>query len=681
MRSKRLWIKNYRSCRDVELDLATAHVDSEEEHIDFGTVHALVGANNAGKSAILRALDFLFNPSTRKINEESFWNKDTTLQIRVEALFEELTPSESAKLDGYLRQDHSFLFARTAAVAAEAGDEGAGEQDAGDDLVISIGQEFCKPQPTYDWLVQGNIKGDTINEWWKDQDQLVANGHSFAEFVGGKKPKVSDWKSKAHEFADKNLTPDDFTDTWEPNPRGFPNVLKAALPVFELIPAVRDVSDESKVLKTNPFGRLMRRIEETMDESVRKELDDALRDTARRLNREGGKDRLSQVIEIERKLGEFLNELMPADFEIVFQPPTLRTVLGTPRIYIDDGFRTSVENKGHGLQRAVIFCILRAYADIVTQRQEAERRVLILGIEEPELYMHPTAQRTIRSVLRTIGDAGDQVVFSTHAPLLVDVAFFDEIVRVEREPASPPTPSAPAETKVAQLPMKRMIDDLVARHPKLRDSVNAKSMRERYSHAYTPTRNEGFFAKRIVLVEGPTESYCLPIYARARGYDFDRLGVSVIECGGKGQIDRLYRIFNELGIPCYVLFDFDKGNSDKDAVQASRDLLEFLGETLAEPEEAHVSEQFACFARKWESDLKPQIPHYDRLATAARTELGLPSDSGKPLRARYIARKLTEDDTPFVPPILTEIIEKAVHVTCQGSCLRQLKADASSSAA
>ena len=53
-------------------------------------VHALVGANNAGKSTILRALDFLFNPSTKKINEESFWNKDTTLQIRVEALFEDL---------------------------------------------------------------------------------------------------------------------------------------------------------------------------------------------------------------------------------------------------------------------------------------------------------------------------------------------------------------------------------------------------------------------------------------------------------------------------------------------------------------------------------------------------------------------------------------------------------------
>jgi predicted ATP-dependent endonuclease of OLD family len=637
MRIRKLWIRNFRSCRDVEIDFRTAHVDSEGKHVVSGSVHALVGANNAGKSAILRALDFLLNPSTRKINEEAFWNKDTALRIRVEAHFGDLTAAESEKLGGYLRPDGTFLFARTAGVAGETDDDDASVQDVGDDLAISIGQEYRKPQPKYDWLVPGQINGKAIDTWWKNRQQLVvANGQSFGEFVGNTKPKVGDWKSKAQEFVEQHLGPADFDDAWEPNPRGFPNVLRAALPIFELMPAVRDVSDESKVQKTNPFGRLIGRIEETMDEGVRDELDNALRGTARRLNREGGDERLPQVIETEQKLAEFLKELMPADFEIEFQPPTLRTILGTPRILIDDGFRTSVENKGHGLQRAVIFCILRAYAELVAQRQEAERRVLILGIEEPELYMHPTAQRTIRRVLRAIGNAGDQVMFSTHAPLFVDVAFFDEIVRVEREPTSPPTPGVPAETTVTQLSMKRMIDDLVARHQKRAGTVTGESMRDRYSHAYTPTRNEGFFAKRVVLVEGQTESYSLPIYARSLEYDFDRLGVSVIECGGKDQINRLYRIFNELGIPCYVLFDYDKGSPDKDAVQASRDLVQFLGETMDEPEKAHVTERFACFAGTWESDLKAEIPDYDRLATDARRDLGLRGDRGKPLLARYV---------------------------------------------
>lgn len=79
----------------------------------------------------------------------------------------------------------------------------------------------------------------------------------------------------------------------------------------------------------------------------------------------------------------------------------------------------------------MIFSILRSYANLVTSRSAKEKRTLILAVEEPELYMHPTAQRTIRRVLRAISDGNDQVLFTTHSPLLVDVTYFDEIIRVE----------------------------------------------------------------------------------------------------------------------------------------------------------------------------------------------------------------------------------------------------------
>jgi putative ATP-dependent endonuclease of the OLD family len=84
MRLTHLRIRNFRSCRDVVLEL--------------GGLHAFVGANNSGKSSVLRALDFLFNPSSRSLNEESFWNKDTSLEIRVEAVFSELTEAERVSL-------------------------------------------------------------------------------------------------------------------------------------------------------------------------------------------------------------------------------------------------------------------------------------------------------------------------------------------------------------------------------------------------------------------------------------------------------------------------------------------------------------------------------------------------------------------------------------------------------
>jgi len=57
MRLTRIRIMNFRSCRDVSLEIRE--------------MHALVGTNNAGKYYVLRVLDFLFNPSSRTLNDRN----------------------------------------------------------------------------------------------------------------------------------------------------------------------------------------------------------------------------------------------------------------------------------------------------------------------------------------------------------------------------------------------------------------------------------------------------------------------------------------------------------------------------------------------------------------------------------------------------------------------------------
>lgn len=644
MRLKTLRIVNFRCCKDVT--------------VEFGAMHALVGANNAGKSTILRALEFLLNPSTAKVSDEAFWHKDTRSQIRVEGLFVDLTADESRALEPCLRPDGTFLLARTASADKR--------NDTGDDSTekIEIGQYYNAPQPKYEWLCDAHITRQNISEWLKSPDTLTANGHSFHGYLAGSK-QVSDWKEKATAFVKERLGSQDFVDTWQPNPKGFPNVLKAYLPHLELIPAVKDATDESKVLKTNPFGRLIYHIVDSMESGLRDEISDKLKESTRRLNREAAAARLPEIAAIEGSMKEYISELMPADLEIEFQSPTVENLLSTPRIVINDGFRGAIDGKGHGLQRAVIFSILRSYAKLITKRPDGAKRPLILAIEEPELYMHPTAQRTIRKVFRSIADSGDQVIFSTHSPLLVDVAYFDEIIRVES-----PDNNEGIGTKVYQLPIQKMVEDIEARNPKLEGTVSPASIRERYGHAYTPTRNEGFFAKQVILVEGQTETYCLPIYARALGHDFDSMSLAVIDCGGKDQIDRLYRIFNELGIACYVVFDYDRSNSDKTAVGASKSLLEFLNHATIASDQPLITDQFAYFVETWEKDLNPGIPDYARISAEATKFLG---PCGKPLTARFVATKLTECETPFVPDALKSIIERAVKVKRANSCLSTKK--------
>jgi predicted ATP-dependent endonuclease of OLD family len=306
----------------------------------------------------------------------------------------------------------------------------------------------------------------------------------------------------------------------------------------------------------------------------------------------------------------------------------------------------------------------------MTSTPDGKKRNLILAVEEPELYMHPQAQRTIRRVFRKISEGGDQVLFSTHSSLLVDVAYFDEIIRMESRCEEIEGRKTTVST-AWQVSIEKMIKDLETRITSLKGNATVDSMRDLYSHAYNPHRNEGFFASKIILVEGLTEEYSLPIYADViPNCAFDPQGISVVECGGKGAMDRLFRIFNELHIPCYILFDYDSGNTDKNIIKKSKELLALAGELQDPPQSLFVADTIACFPKKWEYDLRQEIPDIDILTAEARRELGLSDDSGKPLVAQYIARKITSRNPPVVPPSLKEIIEKAVAVTWKGSCLK-----------
>ena len=650
-------IQNFRSCRDVSLEV--------------GGMQALVGANNAGKSAVLLALDFLFNPSAKSLSEESFWNKDTSLEIRVEAIFSDLTDKEKEALGAYLKADGTFHIARSAKMGAKTG-ESEFDSEQGEDK-IGIGQHYKKPVPEPEWLQESNINGKNITEWWKGKDQLVVEGVSFADSWTGttKKPGVEEWKGKAEEFITTHADKIPMQDAWIDNPKGYANVLKGTLPFFVLVPAVRDVTEESKGTKSSPFGKLLFAILDTVTQEKRTKIESILAEISKQMNRSGGGERVPLIADTEKQLNTLLNDFFTGcDLEIEFETPTLEVLLSAPKLYVDDGFRNAIETKGHGLQRAVIFTILRRYAEYITSSSDGKKRNLILAVEEPELYMHPQAQRTVRRVFRKIAEGGDQVLFSTHSSLLVDVAYFDEIIRLESSCEKTDGKKTTA-SRAWQLPIAKMIEDIETRLPSLKGKATADSMRDLYSHAYNPRRNEGFFASKIILVEGLTEEYSLPIYADAiPNCAFDPQGISVVECGGKGAMDRLFRIFNELHIPCYILFDYDSGNSDNNIVNKSKELLALAGESQDEPQDIFVTDGAACFPKKWENYLKSEIPDVDALVADAKKELGLSDDTGKPLIARYIARKLTSRKPAVVPPSLKTIIEKAVAVTWKKSCLQ-----------
>jgi len=133
----------------------------------------------------------------------------------------------------------------------------------------------------------------------------------------------------------------------------------------------------------------------------------------------------------------------------------------------------------------------------------------------------------------------------------------------------------------------------------------------RYKNAYentgdTQKANEGFFAKKIILVEGPSEALLLPYFFDLINFDFVKEAISIVCCGGKNEIDRFYRLYSEFGIPCYVIFDGDKQlegiEDEQDNIKKNKNILALFGEDKNYPDN-EPREKFFGFEYEFEKNL------------------------------------------------------------------------------
>jgi putative ATP-dependent endonuclease of the OLD family len=183
-------------------------------------------------------------------------------------------------------------------------------------------------------------------------------------------------------------------------------------------------------------------------------------------------------------------------------------------------------------------------------------RRFVLLIEEPELYLSPHAQRHLYRVLRSLAQKGNQILYSTHAPVFLSVDRLEELalVRHTRDAGTTlfqPEPLAEAE------------------------SFRALS-------EFDSDRAELFLARAALLVEGRSEKLTFPLVFEALGIEADKEGVLVLECGGKGNIPLFARICNACDIPYVVVHD-------RDAPQGKRPI----------ESEAVVNRQIREVARRW----------------------------------------------------------------------------------
>jgi putative ATP-dependent endonuclease of OLD family len=343
-------------------------------------------------------------------------------------------------------------------------------------------------------------------------------------------------------------------------------------------------------------------------------------------------------------------------------------------IITDFGQEFQASKMGMGVQASLSIAILRAYGELKLTNKPP------IFIDEPELYMHPQAQRNFYRILRGLSEdirneqgelirEGLQIFYSTHSPDFLDAGHFDEIFLTRR----PVDATGEDEgTKIFRGNPARFVTDWEVRNPG--KTSNVSTIFSLYQNALeqtadTKAASEAFFAKKIILVEGGTEALGLPVFFDAIDFNLDKHGISIVSVGGKTELDRFYRLYNEFGIPTYVVFDGDEGNETQRTTNGdlNESIQELVGEDRVIPfPETGAHDRYTVFRDNYEATMRNQVPHY------ATYETECVAFGGKPIKGKLCARKAIAET---IPQIIRDMMDRINILEWRGSCLRERHED------
>lgn len=510
--------------------------------ITFSDVTALIGGNNAGKSTLLHALRLFFEAAP-KVSKDDFHKREME-SIEIVVTFDQLTPDEIKEFGSAVNNDQ-ITISRTLS------------EDKEKNLTYSV---RARTYPAF-----AAIRAET------NKNTMRAAFNALADQTEG-----LDRANNADQVLDN-------MDKWEKSHpdllefsyvRGFfgaPNVANGKLKKktnLHFIPAVVNVSDETSDTKRSPIIGLLSDIaKQTYEnrEEVKKFIEktqsdfDELVDTER--FPELGKISESLTAAIKRYYSE---SSLIADWR---SEESIQFRFPQPTIQVEDGgFVSGLEHVGHGLQRAALFSVIEFLAQnrfATTEEEFVEAQSdIILLIEEPEIYQHPHKQKIVSDAFRNICQKFSsstgirfQIIFATHSEKFVDIQNFNQ-ARIIRKIEN----SDQVEHNVSFLEINecsKYFAGLVKKKPMPDHAFIAKL------HIFSREMCEGFFAKKIILVEGVTDKAILEGVYRAAGRDNIAEGIVIISAEGKTKMDKPFYIFNKLGIPTYAVFDSDANSRDK----------------------------------------------------------------------------------------------------------------------
>jgi CRISPR-associated exonuclease Cas4 len=336
---------------------------------------------------------------------------------------------------------------------------------------------------------------------------------------------------------------------------GAKNIAQSLFGEVLYIPAVTIASSELITKGGSLFNKLYSKVASKITENnpLYEKASAALAELINSMNRTkpDGSENNERPEELKRLEQLIASELVTwrSSLEIEFKVPHVDDAIKLDTsIMVHDGVKTDIDRKGNGLQRSLIFALIKSWATIIKEERERIRQQededkfkrgashsTYFLFEEPELFLHPQAQRELFASLKELSETDNQVLITTHSSSFINLNEYKSIAIVHKDDFS-------VGTTVVQCNEELYLQE------EDRKLFNLQLW-------FNSDRNEAFFAKKVILFEGNTEKVVLPFLAKK--LSVHRHDYTLIDAGSKTAIPIYIHLFNCFKLKYVVVYDKD----------------------------------------------------------------------------------------------------------------------------
>jgi len=509
--------------------------------INFGQATFLIGENNVGKSSVLKAIELLLSVKGDKLSEHDYsmlFNKEQNENER--QVDKVILTGEFRNVPENIVQFRGFNKSRLLKYETE--------NKTGYKIVYRKTFAYDKKAKFEILTYSKELKAEFID--CKKPNDFIDNGVARKTIVDlfGENSLDKNITAKNRELLeelDEIWDIDTSEEKWIENPGGIPQNVLSKLPKYLLIPAI-DKADEITG-RNGAMHEIMNQLFEEVREQSKnfKKAQEFLTKLEKELD---PKDNESEFGKLMIELNTVLGSVFPTSklhTEADLSDPN-KVLKPTFNIEMSSNIKTPVDYQGTGMIRTVAFSLLK-FREVWKQKKKNNdfERALIIGFEEPEIYLHPNAANQMRNTIYDIASENTQIVCSTHSPFMIDLSrkpnqILNNLFFEERFVNSVSFSISDKFKKLQQddrtyVKMLQKIDDYVSRM---------------------------FFAKKVIIVEGDTEEIVLKKSIELFPENVKKQVLSdiqIIKARGKAVIISLVKYLKSMNIKLFVIHDRDKG--------------------------------------------------------------------------------------------------------------------------